>query len=103
MANKKTPVTAVTEEIVEEVEEVEETTPEVDPLQPQPNDTSAVLAYKRLIADYKTKNPLKFEAKKEGFLKKLQGTITMEEVHGANGKLSRRTFQVPNIQTKRVR
>ena len=100
MTNKKTPVTAVTEETVEEVEE---TTPSVDPLQPQVGDTSAVLAYKRLLADYKTKNPLKFEAKKEGFLKKLQGTITMEEVYGANGKLSRRTFTVPSIQTKRVR
>lgn len=100
MANKKTPVTAVTEEIVEEVEE---TTSEVDPLQPQVGDSSSVLAYKRLIAEYKTKNPLKFEAKKEGFIKKLQGTVTMEEIYGANGKLSRRTFKVPSIQTKRVR
>ena len=95
MANKiSVPATAKAEE---------ETTPEVDPLQPQPNDTSEVLAYKRLIAEYKTKNPVKFEAKKEGFLKKLQGTITMEEIHGVNGKLIRRTFKVPNIQTKRVK
>lgn len=92
--NTSVPVTAKTEE---------ETTPEVDPLQPQANDTSDVLAYKRLIAEYKTKNPLKFEAKKEGFIKKLQGKIAMEEVHGPNGKLIRRTFKVPNIQTKRVK
>lgn len=98
MANKKeTPIVEAT---------VEETTPEVEeinPLEPQPNDTSSVLAYKRLLADYKTKNPKKFESKKEGFIQKLQGEITMEEVQGQNGKLVRRTFKVPSIQTKRVK
>lgn len=104
MANKKTPVTAVTEEVVEEVEETNpEVVVEVDPLQPKAGDSNSVLAYKKLIAEYKVKNPSKFETKKEGFIKKLQGKITMEEVYGANGKLTRRTFNVPNIQEKRIR
>lgn len=94
-SKENVPVTA-------EVSPVEETQ-EVDPLEPQAGDSSEVLAYKRLIAEYKQKNPKKYENKREEFIKKLQGQISMNEVYGPNGKLIRRTFNVPNIQSKRVR
>ncbi len=87
-------------------EEVKEEVKEVDVLAPQPNDTQAVLAYKRLLEDYKVKNPVKYERKREDFIKKIkaqetEGPITMKEVKGHNNKVTRRTFKVPNIQTKK--
>jgi hypothetical protein len=78
---------------------------EVDVLQPQPNDTPELLAYKSLLQSYKAMNPKKFEAKKEDFIKKIKLSevepIQLEEVKGQNGKLVRRTFKVPNIQSKK--
>ena len=80
---------------------------EVDVLQPQPNDTPELVAYKIHLQRYKAQNPVKFEAKKADFIKKIKASevepITMVEVKGQNGKLGRKTFKVPNIQTKKTK
>lgn len=71
-----------------------------DPLVPQEGDTAAKAAYRKMLAAYKEQNPEKYEAKKERFLKKLSGDITMTAGHNPTGTI-RTTFKVPDIQTKK--
>ena len=89
------------DETQEEIqEEAQEQVRVDDPLQPQDTDTPAKSEYRAMLARYKEQNPVKYERKKEEFLKKLAGMITVQVARNPKG-IIRKTFSVPNIQSKR--
>jgi hypothetical protein len=86
----------------QETEKVEqdEVRVEADPLEDQETDTPEKRSYRAMLRRYKEQNPVKYELKKGEFLKKLEGTITSVTKRNQKG-VTRTTFTVPNIQSKR--